>query len=227
MNPVLGSCIADAHIIGQTFFATLAGIRAPTFPAGSLPAAIVSELFESHFTAWIGCIVIGFILSKIAQMRRQRALAQTALTLVLLTTAWMLAAYLVDTPAERLLFAHKRLLAAAQRKDMGGIQSVLDEKFAFGPLDRAGLVKEVEASLKTFTIKSNMIRSYEAQLGDRQARSAISVVSQLDGTAAGTYLTQWQLVWQDYGADWQLERIDGWKLNNQPMPAEDGFPKAP
>ncbi len=221
MNPYF--TIADPHIIGQTLCAPLAVIRAPLF----LPESINSLLFENHFLAWIACIIAGFVLTKLGTSRRQRRLMHMGFSVVMVTMLWMLAAYVVDTPAERLDQAHRRILAAAQRKDIAAIKAELADSFQFGPFDRAGLLQTVDASLKTFNIKSNIITSYDSQINNDKAASDLTVFSELDGASAGNCKTRWHLVWHDYGKDWQLLRIENWSLNDQPMPAGGGFPKAP
>jgi hypothetical protein len=222
MNPHF--TILPTHIIGQTLLTPLAGIRSPA----GLPESVSSTLFETHFLVWGICIIVAFILTRMGARRRQRSLAKAGFIIMMTTMLWMIAAYAVDTPAERLSAAHQRLLTAAQNKDIAGIKALLVPTFRFGPLDRDELASAVDASLKTFTIKSNVIRKYSSAVNDTHAGSEINVLSTLDGSAAGTYLTKWELEWEDNAEDgWRLGRIVKWYLNDHEMPASEGFPHAP
>ena len=220
MNPVFA--IFDPYIIDQTLAATLAAIRAPAF----LPDALNAELFENHFLTWIGCIIAAFIFTKMGNVRRQRSLVQIGVSTIMITLLWMLAANIVDTPGERLDLAHRRLLAAAIKKDIPAIRNALDPTFRFGPLDRDGLALAADASLKTFTIQRNTITKYEPRIEHPLAQSNISVVSQITG--AGPIVTRWKLQWEDDPtSDWRLTGIITWYLNDQEQPANGTFPKGP
>ena len=109
---------------------------------------------------------------------------------------------------------------------MRRIKAALDPSFTFGPLDRDGLALAVEASLKTFTIKRNIVTRYEPRIECPLAQSNVSVLTQIEGSES--IVTRWNLQWQDDPAtDWRLVRIIKWYLKDQEMPADGTFPKAP
>jgi hypothetical protein len=72
-----------------------------------------------------------------------------------------------------------------------------------------------------------LISDYSQAINGNHAGSELTVMSTLDGAAAGTYTTKWVLEWEDNDTDgWRLGQIVKWYLNGHEMPASDGFPRA-
>jgi len=227
----MGIIFCDAsicHIIGQRAGFALAGLRI----SSTVPEGVAGLLFETHWAYWIPLILAGVALAGFVRVGSQKLARQVGAVMVMIGVLWMVLAFLVVTPGERLWTAHEQILAAAQGRDAKGIVDLLAPDFHFGSLDRAEMAKGLGTTLGFFRPRSNTVRYFEATVNGLTAESRINVLTTLDGTGGmpgGPYLTKWQLEWVDLPGEgpqggWHLSEIQRWFLsdgtNDTEMPAE-------
>jgi len=143
------------------------------------------------------------------------------------TIAWMLLAFTIDTPAERLYRAHTDLATAAKNGDVDRIVSYLEPNFQAAVLgvDKAGAAKEeIGTRLKTYGVKGSTIRSYKSTIAGPAAFTQMNVLTQTD--IAGPVLTSWQLSWDDVpGEDWRIRDVELVKIGDEAVGQGTVLPK--
>ena len=192
------------HIIGQHSFRPspdlLSALRAPAF----LP----QTLFETHWLWWISAFIVAVAVLLFARARADRRLMPLGTALLALSVLWVLAAYFLDTPAERLHKVHLALAQAASTGDVDTIVSYLAPDVTISAEDvkmEAADKQTITDALKKYGVKESTIISYTSTMeSDNTARTKIQVITKMD---LGNIPTGWKLEWTDIPAkDWQITR---------------------
>ncbi len=146
---------------------------------------------------------------------------------VALLAVWMLAAYLIDTPRERLYRAHVGLAQAARDADADRILSYFSPDFnspALGVTHAQIAREEIGSRLKNYGIKGSTITFYRSDIAGKTAFTTVTLVTQTD--AAGLVRTTWNLSWDDVaGADWKVREADLIKLGDEAVSTDRLLPQ--
>ena len=155
----------------------------------------------------------------LSRSRADRRLGQAGTIAVGITLLWALAATLIDTPAERLYAAHTALSDAVKRGDVDKIVSYLAPDFTtinlgIGPDSHP---KElIAAILKENGVKETKIISYTCIQKESSALTSINVLTTM---GQGSFLSGWQLSWDDMPHDdWKIRNARLLTLNNEKVP---------
>jgi hypothetical protein len=205
----------------------LLALRSPPF----LPRPLTAFLFENHYLWWLAVLALGIVLILLARSRSNRQLLRSGQFTLALGILWILAAFLITTPAERLYNAHLALADATAKADVDRILSYFAPNFVAhaGPvqiLDSTSSPQaknDIAAAIKLYGIKETYIRSYNFTL--TSPTSATTNVTALT-LAEQTLLTTWQVTWDDLpDQDWRIAQADLTKIGDQTI--EPGMFNAP
>jgi hypothetical protein len=192
-------------------------VRAPTF----LNESLLGLLFENHYAWWIAMLLLGAVLIFVARSRTDRRLLRAGQVVLALTLVWIVAARLIDTPAERLHAAHLALADATAKGDVDRILNYFEANFSVsaGPVviqpdtttpDARNLIAK---NLKEYGIKETIFRAYEITLNaDATAVSRFTALTNADQPL----LTTWRVSWDDVaGQDWRIHNATLVKIGDQ------------
>ena len=208
--------IGHTPAIPFTSFQSLAALRSPAF----LPDSVAEFLFATNVIYWIALAAVALAAVYVGRSRAQIGIFRTGLVLLAATAVWILSAYLIDTPRERLDAAHRAILHAAETKDAAAVVALLAPDFRSEPLNitrpetRQAVIAVI---LNVYHIRSNTITALKMELFPGGARSDIVVFTELEDLPMTK--TRWQLEWiDDPASDWRLRSADLQAINDQPMP---------
>jgi hypothetical protein len=204
-------------------------VRAPSF----LPAGLLAALFENHYLIWIAVLALGGVLVFVARAREDRRVLRAGQVVLGVTLLWIVAARLVDTPAERLFGAHLGLASAVAKNDVDRILSYFKNDFSAeaGPvkvlhgMPEAESKKQIADSLKEFGIKDTYIRAYAITvIGAGAAETHFTALT----VANQPLLTTWDVSWEDVvGQDWRIANATLVKIGEQTIQPGDFSPRLP
>jgi len=205
--------------------AELASLRAPAF----LPDSLNSFLFETHWMYWAAAAALSLILLHLGRSRANRPLTRAGLGVLLLTLAWIAAAWLFVTPKERLYDAHQALAQAAKEGDVDKILSYFSDHFqctALGITVPAEAHDQIATRLKSYGIKANHITAYTSEISGPTATTRLTIITESD---LGPVKTTWRLTWEDLPRDdWKIELAELLKIGDNPTSEATFLPqKAP
>ncbi|MCL2647047.1 MAG: hypothetical protein FWD61_08590 [Phycisphaerales bacterium] len=201
-------------------------MRSPEF----LPESLTRLLFETQIWYWAFGIGAGVLLFVAGRNRASKPLIRSSIVIATITLIWMLLAWLVVTPTERLYATHAQLAATIQDKnrqnetkgDLKQIFSYLTNDFECPQLGIKNLTEAkslITAGLNQFHIKSNHIRAYQLQISNKTAQTQVTFLTESD---TGWTKTSWKLRWQDIaGDDWKLRTAELKTLNDSPVDTLD------
>ncbi len=198
-------------------------VRAP----GILPAWLLALLFENHYFVWAAVLALGAGLIFVARSRGDRQWLRAGQIVLGVTLLWIVAARVMDTPAERLYAAHTGLADAVAKNDVDGILGYFKPSFSAnaGPVQivsgmpTAAAKKEIADSLKEYGIRGTIIRGYKVTLNsDGTATTNFVALTQ----ANEPLLTTWDVYWEDVpGEDWRIGSATLVKIGEQSVQASD------
>jgi hypothetical protein len=217
--------IALHELAGTSLSGTvgLGAIRAPEF----LPDAFNGALFEAQWAYWVVLAAAAGILWGVGRNRADRRMMRIGEIAAGVLLVWMVAAYSVDTPRERLYRAHTGLAEAAKRGDVDGILNYLSPDFhswALGVEQTAQARDEIGARLKSDGVKGSTITEYHSDLSGRAAFTTLTLITDTD--IAGPVKSTWHLSWDDVaGADWRVRDAELVKLGDEAVGGERVLPR--
>lgn len=216
--PIIGQpCLA-----GFSLPAALAELRAPRF----LPESVNMVLFETQWLYWIAAVALAAILFHLGRLRQNRQLMRAGASLAVIWALWILSAYLLVTPRERLYQAHQTLAQAAQDNDVEKILSYFGADFQCSALAievPADAKEQIARRLKSYGIKSNTITSYRSDISGLSATTRLTLITQ--SSEVGPVKTTWEITWGDLPrADWRIERADLLLIGESPVSGGPALP---
>jgi len=162
-------------------------------------------LFEAQPWYWAFGFGAGVILFVAGRNRVSKPLMRSGFAIAAITLLWMLAAWLVVTPAERLYAVHRELAAAAKEGDIERLFSHLENNFEcpqLGVKSFAEAKAYIPTAMTQFHVKNNHVRAYQSTISGDTARVQVTFLTESD---TGLTKTSWELQWQDVpGSDWKL-----------------------
>ena len=198
-------------------------LRAPSF----LPTWLLSALFENHYAIWIAVLALGGVLVFVARSRADRRVLRAGQVVLGVTLLWVVAARLIDTPAERLYAAHLGLANAVAKNDVDRILGYFKNDFnaeaspvkVLHGMPAAEVKQQIAASLKEFGIKDTYIRAYAFTLPSSGTAdthfTALTVANE-------PLLTTWDVSWDDVpGQDWRIANATLVKIGDQTIQPGD------
>ncbi len=196
--------------------------RAPLF----LPDGISSALFASHWAIWGilaiaggGCIWKGF-------SSGTRIPLKAGAAMLLITALWVLVAWAVATPRERLADAHASLLRAAETSDPDAVLRYLDDSCTVGQLNKQALRAQLQQWFNTLKIQRNILRYLEIRLNVPMATTYMNVLTTTGDDQP--ILTKWQLAWRDDPqSGWLITHAQLLSVNDQSVPPGSMIPTGP
>lgn len=193
-------------------------LRSPAF----LPNGVAAFLFENHFAWWLGAGVLGAVLIYLARARGKGNLMRAGQMLLGLTLLWILAAFAIDSPGERLYWAHTALATAVEKADIEQILSHFEPNFTAPNLHIDGDTltaarNEIGARLKEYGIRESKITTFASTVyANHTADSRFTV---LTVSEAGLIKSTWRLFWDDEtGSDWKIDNAILEKLGDTNIP---------
>jgi len=183
-------------------------LRSPNFFSPSL----AGFLFESHYLWWLALLVLGGVVLLVAYKRLDKRLTRAGVGVVALTLLWALAAFLIETPAERLYAAHVGLAKAAEKHDVDAIVGYCDPQFALKFTEISPNIDEAKKQIKGYmdslNIKDTTFTRYDITLNpDGTAVTNFVAITRTDG---GALQTTWRIIWADLpDQDWRIRSADG------------------
>jgi hypothetical protein len=196
-------------------------MRSPQF----LPEAVMRLLFETQVWYWAFGIGVGLVLVGAGGSRASKAMVKSGIATVAITVLWVLLAWLVVTPAERLYAVHAELAAATKEggKGVERLFSHLASDFECQQLGVRNLSEAkslIAARLEPLHVKSNYVRAYRSDVSGETARTLVTFLTESD---MGLTKTSWELRWQDVpGSDWKMRSAE-LKTVNDAKVSELGF----
>lgn len=188
-------------------------LRAP-----ALPPSLAGFLFENHWLWWITLLVVGCAVLLMGRLRADRRILRGGLVVLGLTAAWALAAWALDTPAERLHAVHVGLAKAAEQHDVDAILGYCQPRFSIASINinpnTADAKAEIKSRIDQLNIKDTTFTRYEITLNaDGTAMTRFVALTKSD---MGALLTTWEVNWDDVpGQDWRIHSADLLKLGDQ------------
>ena len=191
----------------------------------SFPSAVAYWLFQTHWLYAAGLILLAFAIGWRGMTTHNSKMRWSGLGILLLTAAWLLAAWLVMTPRERLIRANEAIVAAATHHNVAGIVRFLAPRASFGNLGRPQIKALITERIHEADLTSNDIRYLGIHLQGRYARVRLNVLS-YSGKYGTPLLTYWRLSWRDHKrpGNWQITHIRLLQLNHHSVPRGELIP---
>ena len=191
-------------------------MRSPEF----LPEALIRLLFETQIWYWAGGVGIGIILLMAGRNRASKPLLKSSLAVMAAMLVWMLLAWIIVTPAERLYAVHSDLAATVKEGDnMDRLFSHMTDDFECPQLGERSLAEAkaiIGAALDRLHIKNNHVRAYKSKISGKTALTQVTFMTESE---TGWTKTTWELHWLDMpGGDWKIRVADFQTLNDSPAP---------
>jgi hypothetical protein len=186
------------------------------FPAG-MPS-FLSSLFEAHWLLWLTLLGVSAALfwrGGIQSNRRMRLAGAIVFALGLL---WMLSAWAVVTPRERLRNAVTSIVRAATRNDVARMIHFVAPHTLFDGWNRRRMKQQLRLRLAAAHITGNLIRLLKIRIKGRKAQTQLVVWTQTRNR--GPFTTAWRLSWRDHSrpGNWRIVRVRLLRLNGQRLP---------
>jgi hypothetical protein len=201
--------IEGVSIIGREWgnaFGVLGAIRSP----GWISEGIGGFLFESQWLYWFMTLGIGAACWEMGRRRADARLRSTGFGIVALVVVWVMMAFVVVTPKERLYAAHVGMARAAKEGDVGKIVGYLREPFRssfLGVEGNGGAREAIERELRANGVKGTLITFYESDIEGKGATTHVTLLTETE--VAGPVKTSWILSWDDVpGEDWKIGEAD-------------------
>lgn len=158
--------------------------------SASFPSSPAYWLFETHWLYAAGLILLALAIGWRGMITHKRKMQWTGLGILLLTAAWLLAAWLVVTPRERLIRANEGVVAAATHHNVAGIMHFLAPEAVLGNLSRPQIKELITERVQEADLTSNDIRYLGIQMRGRSAIVRLNVLS-YSGEYGTPLLTSW------------------------------------
>ena len=207
----------DAH--GATLSICLQHRHAAYFPLALIrlstefPTAPGRILFENHWAIWAAMFLVG-VAAVWRGINTQRAMARNiGLTVLALTVIWIVTAWLVVTPYERLVNANDAIISAAAQDNVPTIMHYVATSATFGHWNYAQIQSGLTQRLKSAHITGNIIRSMTVRI--RADQAVTKLVIWTSTRDYGPVITSWRLIWQDHPrpGNWRIMEVDLLSLN--------------
>ncbi len=193
--------------------------------SASFPSSPAYWLFETHWLYAAGLILLALAIGWRGMITHNRKMQWTGLGILLLTATWLLAAWLVVTPRERLIRANEAVVAAATHHNVAGIMYFLAPEARLGNLSRPQIKELITERVQEADLTSNDIRYLGIQMRGRSAIVRLNVLS-YSGEYGTPLLTSWRLSWRDHQrpGNWQITHIRLLQLNHHSVPRGELIP---
>ncbi len=191
----------------------------------SFPSSVAYWLFETHWLYAAGLVLIAVAFGWRGMITHNIKIQWTSLGILLLTAAWILVAWLVVTPRERLIRANEGVVAAATHHNVAGIMHFLAPEAGLGNLSRPQIKELITERVQEADLTSNDIRYLGIQMRGRSAIVRLNVLS-YSGEYGTPLLTSWRLSWRDHQrpGNWQITHIRLLQLNHHSVPRGELIP---
>ena len=196
-------------------------IRLPS----SFPQSLARLLFENHWLLWGGLFIAAAALTWRGLTNVNVALRNFGAFTIVILIFWVLLALLVQTPRERLIACHEKLVAAAQQKQTAIIIRELSPEVRFGRWNFSDIERALAQRLASINISHNYIRLLKVHITGQTAVSNMNVWTDTRNFG-GPIISYWRFYWQDQPApgDWRITHIQLLRINNTPMPPGSVLP---
>ncbi len=192
----------------------------------SFPSSVAYWLFETHWLYAAGLVLIAVAFGWRGMITHNIKIQWTSLGILLLTAAWILVAWLVVTPRERLIHANQAIVAAATHRNVAGMMRYIAPQAMFGTLNRPQIEALITDRLRQANLSSNDIRYLGIQRRGRYAHVRLNVLSYSHeyGTPVLTY---WRLSWRDHKkpGNWQITHIRLLQINHHSVSSNELIPR--
>ncbi len=192
----------------------------------SFPSSPAYWLFETHWLYAAGLVLMAVAIGWRGMITHNIKMQWTGLGILPLTAVWLLAAWLVVTPRERLITANEAIVAAATHRNVAGMMRYIAPEAMFGPLNRPEIGHLITRRLQEADLTSNDIRYLGIHLQGRSAIVRLNVLSYIReyGTPVLTY---WRLSWRDHKrpGNWQITHIRLLQINHHSVSSHELIPR--
>lgn len=117
--------------------------------------------------------------------------------------------WLVTTQREAVRETMERFVAAVERKDAVGLQSVFSAAYDSEEMDREAITRAIDAYLGYLTIRDTRLRRMDVTINGERARmdlSALATVS-IRGAIGEFHTGLWQIDWVREGDEWRITAL--------------------
>ena len=221
------SCFQGPVKTGQVGTLTLLAESAFILRLPSSYSSSIAAIFESHWFIWTALLGVAGACIWRGLRDGHRRLMQVGAVVGGITIFWILLAWLVITPRERLITANQAVVRAAAHDDVAGIVHFLSPQAVVGTWPRSRVAAEVQIRLNAARISGNFIRMLKVRLHGKRARVRLVVWTQTRDW--GPFITAWQLLWQDHArpGDWRIVRVSLLSVNSHPLSPGESIPMVP
>ncbi len=193
----------------HTPFIPLAFIRLST----GFPTAPGRMIFENHWAIWAAMFLVG-LAAVWRGVNTQRAIARNiGFAVLAVTVLWVVTAWLVVTPYERLVNANNAIISAAAHDNVPAIMHYVAKSATFGHWNYAQIQSGLTQRLKFAHITGNIIRSMTVRI--RADQAVTQLVIWTSTRDYGPVITSWRFIWQDHPrpGNWRIMEVDLLSLN--------------
>ncbi len=170
-------------------------------------------LFENHWAIWAALLLVA-LAALWRGINTQRAMVRnTGLAVLAVTAIWVITAWLVVTPYERLVNANDAIVNAAAHDQVPKIMHYISRRATFGSWNYDQIQSGLSQRLKSAHISGNIIRSMTVRIrGDQAITQLVIWTSTRD---YGPVITSWRFIWQDHPrpGNWRIMEVDLLSLN--------------
>jgi len=188
----------------------------------AFPQTLGAWLFHLHPLALLAMAVIAIALLWRWQQTRNAKYLLSGGSIIAVGLVWLIMAWMVVTPGERLRAALENILTAASHQDVMKIEGYIAPDAVLGDWDRYRIVSELNYRLAQVRLSANYLRSFHMRRRGRRAQTNITVLS--IARDYGPFVTRWRLIWQDHPrpGNWQITQ-----LQLQSIGSSEVSPRAP
>ncbi len=177
------------------------------------PTALGRMLFENHWAIWAAMLLIGAAGLWRGINTQRAAVRNFGSIFMAVTLLWILVAWAVVTPHERLVNANNAIVGAAARADVPAIMNYVSRRAIFGRWNYAQIQSGLTVRLESAHITDNIVRSISVQIRGNQAITRLIVWTTTRDY--GPVVTSWRFVWQDHHRprNWRIMEVDLLAIN--------------
>ncbi len=196
-------------------------IRLPS----SFPQSQAGLLFAHHWLLWGGLLVAAAAVTWRGLPGGDVSLRNAGALAAIAVSVWMLLALLMQTPRERLIACHEKLVKAAQQRRTDLIIRELSPEVRVGRWNFSDIQRTLAQRLASIHITHNYIRLLKVHITGQTAVSTMNVWTETRDFG-GPIISYWRFDWQNQPApgNWRITQIQLLRINNTPMPPGSVLP---